>query len=704
MTHHNSDAAPGAGDRNAIPKELKELRRWITWKLDAKGSKVPSVSTNNLEALRRLADIEGDRIGFVLTNGVNVPNKGRLYAFDLDACHDPKSGALASWAQQILEHYKNTYWEITPSGAGLRFFLFVKHPPPKLGKAFPHDANFPETLKQDGKPKKQEMQIFGQGPAQYVTVSGNRLEDTPSSVGVVNDLEWLINTFNIRGASSAAKSSHRNTRLDEPLASIERRKPTAEEVERIQRVFDQDERLKTLAKGRWISTKKADGSQRYPSASEAYFELVRGFLLAFEGDQELAALALLWTTWGRGRVKSSSDPKKYAKPSWVRAEIARAAAWIPPHTSGVFEPIEAEGEQRRPADRPRSKLGSMFIGERLANRSSTRWLFKNWLPADGVFEIFGDPSCGKSTVAMSIAAHALAGRDWMGHRYRGPRDALVFYIASEDAYGIDDRAKAACELVDLDIDRSPFVVLDGTVSLIDRSSQDALIAEIRGKLEECTQRNGERPAPLALVIVDTFSKNFGGKDENSSTETTNALGGAQRIAREFQTCVLSIHHNGHSEKNRSRGSSAILAALDGSFQVSRRAARDDILDVTMTKARRMALPKTPTVCTLETVPLGTDEDGDEITTVRIGAIPFVDEIPCDESLDDRDRAILKVVGDNPDRLSAREVARELADEDKRGWSEPTLRNRTGQLLEVGRLLRTRGQKLRLAPPGAVELA
>ena len=43
-------------------------------------------------------------------------------AFDLDKVRDPKTGALAQWAQQIVD-IAETYTEVSPSGTGLRLFF-----------------------------------------------------------------------------------------------------------------------------------------------------------------------------------------------------------------------------------------------------------------------------------------------------------------------------------------------------------------------------------------------------------------------------------------------------------------------------------------------------------------------------------------------------------------------------------------------------
>jgi hypothetical protein len=72
----------------------------------------PNTWTSHNEAVQAVENGEADGIGFVLTGTEFV-------AVDLDACRNPDSGKIDSWAQDILTR-TTAYFEITVSGAGLR--------------------------------------------------------------------------------------------------------------------------------------------------------------------------------------------------------------------------------------------------------------------------------------------------------------------------------------------------------------------------------------------------------------------------------------------------------------------------------------------------------------------------------------------------------------------------------------------------------
>jgi putative DNA primase/helicase len=49
-----------------------------------------------------------------------------LAGIDLDSCRDPNTGAIADWAQTVLDRFRS-YSEVSPSQCGIKVFFY--HPP-----------------------------------------------------------------------------------------------------------------------------------------------------------------------------------------------------------------------------------------------------------------------------------------------------------------------------------------------------------------------------------------------------------------------------------------------------------------------------------------------------------------------------------------------------------------------------------------------
>jgi primase-polymerase (primpol)-like protein len=109
-----------------------------------------------------------DGVSFALTPAVATTKPGTftptattwIAAFDLDDCRNPKSGALALWAQGLIEEARS-YVEITPSGTGLRIIGY--------GRA---DSAVHNKLKAPGGGS---CEIYRQTP-KFITVTGDALD------------------------------------------------------------------------------------------------------------------------------------------------------------------------------------------------------------------------------------------------------------------------------------------------------------------------------------------------------------------------------------------------------------------------------------------------------------------------------------------------------------------------------------------------
>ena len=124
------------------PIELTRLHQWVCWRYETRGDKHtktpidaqangrlthaksndPATWASHAEAIAACKchpELEGG--GFCL-----APGDG-LTGIDLDHVIDPDTGELKPEAAEILERFKGTYIEVSPSGTGLRLFLSLIH-------------------------------------------------------------------------------------------------------------------------------------------------------------------------------------------------------------------------------------------------------------------------------------------------------------------------------------------------------------------------------------------------------------------------------------------------------------------------------------------------------------------------------------------------------------------------------------------------
>ena len=174
---------------DAVPDELKQTDRWVTWKYvpdrrhPDKPKKLPfnprtgkpADSTNATTwasfvlAERAARERNHSGVGYVFTDD------DQMFGGDLDDCIT--DGAVAAWAQHIIDEMA-TYTEISPSGNGVKFFGIGGLP--ENMKRF--GDKIPAALKPPDVPGGIELYHTGR----FFTVTGQHLAGTPQSLRDVN--------------------------------------------------------------------------------------------------------------------------------------------------------------------------------------------------------------------------------------------------------------------------------------------------------------------------------------------------------------------------------------------------------------------------------------------------------------------------------------------------------------------------------------
>ena len=225
-----------------------------------------------------------------------------------------------------------------------------------------------------------------------------------------------------------------------------------------------------------------------------------------------------------------------------------------------------------------------------------RDLVKGIIPRVGISLIWGKPKCGKSFWLFDMMMHVALGWEYRGRRiHQGP----VVYCCFEGQTGFEARVEAfRLQRLDGHSEPVPLYLMPVTLNLA--KDHPALIKAIKERLGD--------QMPVA-VNLDTLNRSIGGS-ENSDEDMSAYIRAADAIRETFECAIPIVHHCGH-EGTRPRGHSSMPGAIDAQIQVSRDMADRIVAEVELAKDGPQGAQ---IVSSLEIVAVGTDEDGEEITS------------------------------------------------------------------------------------------
>jgi hypothetical protein len=149
----------------------------------------------------------------------------------------------------------------------------------------------------------------------------------------------------------------------------------------------------------------------------------------------------------------------------------------------------------------------------------------------------------------------------------------------------------------------------------------AAAAEVANAVAEIQAASGQRPA---MIVVDTLARNFGG-EENAAEDMGAFVANLDIFLRksgEWDATVLIVHHSGHGDKSRGRGSSVLKAAVDAEFALTKDESR--VVRMEATKMKDAEYPE-PVAFKLEGVALDGlfDDEGQPVTSAVLSGVAHV---------------------------------------------------------------------------------
>ena len=210
-----------------------------------------------------------------------------------------------------------------------------------------------------------------------------------------------------------------------------------------------------------------------------------------------------------------------------------------------------------------------------------QWIIDGLIEQDTFSVCFGAPAAGKTFLVLDMALCIATGKQFHG---RDVKQGPVFYIAGEGHNGFARRAAAWSKANGIDLKGVPFFKSSRSIVLTEEASVDEMMAVI----EEMVQQHGEPQ----IIVVDTLARAMGAADENSSKDMGAAIAAVDEMRDMYGCTVVAVHHVGHGNKERARGSSALLGAVDCEFRVEKWSGDDPIakIEVAFTKMKDAPQP------------------------------------------------------------------------------------------------------------------
>lgn len=210
-----------------IPRQLAERPQWVCWRYEKRKNKKGEVKltkppinaktgrlakTNNPKTLNDLKTAvayhykhpnKSSGIGFAFQKDDG------LYGLDIDHC--VKDDKLSPEADEIIEHFPNSYWEISPSGTGLRLFGLGQLPSDRNSKVSITTEQFPE----------QSLEWYDYTSPRYLTVTGNKLAWADNDILPQGDaLNWLYQKYFTKPEQPKQSASEQSALSDDDIIAI----------------------------------------------------------------------------------------------------------------------------------------------------------------------------------------------------------------------------------------------------------------------------------------------------------------------------------------------------------------------------------------------------------------------------------------------------------------------------------------------------
>jgi hypothetical protein len=222
---------------------------------------------------------------------------------------------------------------------------------------------------------------------------------------------------------------------------------------------------------------------------------------------------------------------------------------------------EEELSAQASAEAVEAMMDELIMASKLADLDPPEWMVggdpkgevtndeKGLFYRESIARVIGAGGTYKTFLMLSIASCVARGIPWFGFR---TKQAPVVYVMAESARGAAARVQAFEQQH----------VLPPTTDLHVLTRPVHMTGEEWPVFVATCARLG-----AGMVVIDTQAKATTGLEENSAKDTGLWVAAAERLRRETGATVVLVHHTGHQNGGRGRGSSAAYAGVDTEIMV-----------------------------------------------------------------------------------------------------------------------------------------
>lgn len=205
------------------------------------------------------------------------------------------------------------------------------------------------------------------------------------------------------------------------------------------------------------------------------------------------------------------------------------------------------------------------------------WLIHDCIPEGGYAILFGPPGGLKTFVALDMALSVATGATfpWAGLWGRVTKAGPVLFLAGEGRSNIVKRVEAwehkhwGGERVE------NFVMIDPVPRVTETPESFKAFVELALHMS---------PGGYSLAVIDTVGRAMAGVNENAQEHASKLSLMVAALQKELQCAVLALHHTGHGNGDRTKGSIVFEADADTLIRVDREE-KSNLFSLVMTKQK-----------------------------------------------------------------------------------------------------------------------